>query len=415
MCTGRGSAMLRERRHRERLSESHDRQCESRTERAPPAPAHESARRCQRGAARWRADDVRLGGRSELDAAGLVRLQIIYASCVQIGFLIAAPQLAVLFLVGLTVIYNFAMLSFEPREFTIAWLSMGLAAGVALYAVHERFRFPSADGFTAFALWAYFVLCLRQLSGIGMQLISLRGRLSERNADLSESLTSPEALADQERLIERERVARELHDTLVQGMQGLLLRFQAAASRVPSDSPARALLEQALEQADRVLLEGRDRLTCMRLAGSGGADLPDALWAAGEELTSGENRRFRLVTHGAQRKLRAQIEERAYRIGRDALLTAFQEPRVGAVDVDLVYGDEALRMNLRHVLTEGSPSYETDCEVGCAELRVHTHAVGGQLTVEHGEGWWQFLVELPAELAYADHGGAPPPKSGWLD
>jgi signal transduction histidine kinase len=63
----------------------------------------------------------------------------------------------------------------------------------------------------------------------------------------------------EERLAERELAAREMHDTLLQGIQGLILRFQAAAERIPHREPAREMMERALERADQVLEESRDR------------------------------------------------------------------------------------------------------------------------------------------------------------
>ncbi len=63
------------------------------------------------------------------------------------------------------------------------------------------------------------------------------------------------------RLAERERETRELHDTLIQGLQGLILRFQAVCERIPQREPARELMERALERADRMLLDSRDRAT----------------------------------------------------------------------------------------------------------------------------------------------------------
>jgi signal transduction histidine kinase len=60
------------------------------------------------------------------------------------------------------------------------------------------------------------------------------------------------------RLEEREREARELNDTLIQGLQGLILRFQAVCERIPPREPARELMERALERADRMLVDTRD-------------------------------------------------------------------------------------------------------------------------------------------------------------
>ena len=68
------------------------------------------------------------------------------------------------------------------------------------------------------------------------------------------------------RLAERERIARDLHDTLLQGMQGLIWRFQAAADRIPPGEPARQLLEQSLDRADKLLGESRDKVKDLRAA-----------------------------------------------------------------------------------------------------------------------------------------------------
>ena len=70
------------------------------------------------------------------------------------------------------------------------------------------------------------------------------------------------------RLAERERIARELHDTLLQGMQGLIWRFQAATDRIPADEPARQLMEQSLDRADELLEESRDKVKDLRPATS---------------------------------------------------------------------------------------------------------------------------------------------------
>src|SRR5690606_14124348 len=59
------------------------------------------------------------------------------------------------------------------------------------------------------------------------------------------------------RLLERERIARDLHDTFLQGVHGLMLRFQFATERIPAGEPARVLMEDALDRADGVLADGR--------------------------------------------------------------------------------------------------------------------------------------------------------------
>lgn len=67
-----------------------------------------------------------------------------------------------------------------------------------------------------------------------------------------------------ERFEERERIARELHDTLLQAIQSLTLRFQLAVDDLPPKEPGRPSLIQAIDTADRVIAEGRDRVHDLR-------------------------------------------------------------------------------------------------------------------------------------------------------
>jgi len=95
----------------------------------------------------------------------------------------------------------------------------------------------------------------------------------------------------EERAAERVRIARDLHDTLLQGLQGLMLRFHFAAEQIPEREPARPTLEQALEIADRVVAEGRDRVRTLRSELSG-RDLSKALAEVGSEMNWEERVQF---------------------------------------------------------------------------------------------------------------------------
>ena len=85
----------------------------------------------------------------------------------------------------------------------------------------------------------------------------------------------------EERADERIRISRDLHDTLLQGVQGLLLTFHSAAERVPADHQSRPALEQALAVADRIILEGRDRVKGLRALNLTDEELPSSLEALG--------------------------------------------------------------------------------------------------------------------------------------
>ncbi len=76
----------------------------------------------------------------------------------------------------------------------------------------------------------------------------------------------------EERHRERERIARDLHDTLLQSFHGLLLRFQAVANLLGREDPIRASLEQVMDRGEQALVEGRERVQSLRQAEAGNAD-----------------------------------------------------------------------------------------------------------------------------------------------
>src|SRR5262249_35792244 len=91
----------------------------------------------------------------------------------------------------------------------------------------------------------------------------------------------------EERVNERTRIARDLHDTLLQSFQGVLLRFHAATYLLP-DRPAEALetLESAIDQAAQAVTEGRDAVQGLRASAAIGGALAEAICSFGQELVS---------------------------------------------------------------------------------------------------------------------------------
>jgi signal transduction histidine kinase len=71
------------------------------------------------------------------------------------------------------------------------------------------------------------------------------------------------------RIAERERAFAELHDALLQDVQGLTLSLQAIADQMPPNAPARLRLEHVLDQADEFLASGRERVRGAGPAGDG--------------------------------------------------------------------------------------------------------------------------------------------------
>jgi signal transduction histidine kinase len=208
-----------------------------------------------------------------------------------------------------------------------------------------------------------------------------------------------------ERMRERERIARELHDTLLQSTQGLMLRFQAVANRVLPTDPTRAMLDKALQRADEVLAEGRDRVQDLRIPMEARGDLPRSLAAVGEELALGRDVKFSVIVEGAARTLRPRIVDEAYSIGREALLNAFHHAEASSIELLIVHGGEGLRLRVRDngcgidpsILAKGSRAGHW----GLKGMRERAQEIGSDLEIRSQPGAGT-EVELKIPLRMSD-------------
>lgn len=131
---------------------------------------------------------------------GLLLPQLVVALATQLLFLILAPKLWLVFLVSILVAYNFAMMSFNPRQFTAAWLIFGATTGMALYAGRSEFGYPGTTDAHIAILWLFFFLAIRRLTTIGAQFSRLRDQLSEKNRQLQAALEKNQEMASRDDL-----------------------------------------------------------------------------------------------------------------------------------------------------------------------------------------------------------------------
>ena len=149
------------------------------------------------------------------------------------------------------------------------------------------------------------------------------------------------------RLEERERIARDLHDTLLQSVQGLILKFDAAARKIPAGDPARHAIEETLDRADAILAEGRDRVRSLRGTGPALNDLPAAFERIAREAAPGSATTFRSVVEGHVRGLDPIVLEESFTIGREALLNALAHSGALHVELEIAYDASQFRLRIR--------------------------------------------------------------------
>lgn len=207
-----------------------------------------------------------------------------------------------------------------------------------------------------------------------------------------------------ERVDERERIARELHDTLLQSLFGLTLRFHTAANRLPAGDPAREALDDALQQSDKVMQEGRERVLNLRARHTESASLADALAEIGKQLRAIHPANFQISVQGRPRRLDAIVQEEILLIGREALTNAFSHSGAQNILAELSYETTALRVRVSDdgrgidegVLKEGYRKGHW----GLPGMRERANKMRGELRVGSRNGGTQIDLQVPAAVVY---------------
>jgi signal transduction histidine kinase/ligand-binding sensor domain-containing protein len=182
---------------------------------------------------------------------------------------------------------------------------------------------------------------------------------------------------------ERERIAHELHDTLLQTFQGLIFRFQAVNDLLP-EGKAKHQLEHALQRADEAMREGRSTVYDLRSSASTTNDLAQAVRALGAELATEDSATFDVVVEGPARDLQPIVRDEIYRITCEALRNAFNHARAKQIETEITYGERLFRVRVRDdgegipttILEEGRPGH-----YGLAGIRERAKQIGGTLEI----------------------------------
>jgi signal transduction histidine kinase/ligand-binding sensor domain-containing protein len=205
-----------------------------------------------------------------------------------------------------------------------------------------------------------------------------------------------------ERTGERERIARELHDTLLQSVQSLTLRFQLAVDDLPEDAPARAVLEEALDRADAVIAEGRDRVRDLRTEPDSDIDHVIADIVARQAFDPGVE--ITMTTTGAPRPLQPLVQEEATRIASEAIFNIWRHADADRVVIVVGHGANfsvRLADNGVGIARDVSDKGQKDGHFGLSGMRERARNLRGWLVVRSlPQGGTEVMLTVPGQIAY---------------
>jgi len=210
----------------------------------------------------------------------------------------------------------------------------------------------------------------------------------------------------EERLEERERIARDLHDTLLQGIYSASIHIDLANNRLHADSPAKPAVERGLVLLRQVSQEGRNALRSLRSAQPTSDGLEEALSLLPKEFALPEGIDFLVFTDGQTRALRPLIRDEAYLITREAVINAFCHARATKVEVEVSYAARHLRIFVRdngcgidpQVLKTGREGHW-----GMAGMRERAEKIGATLEVlSRANAGTEIQLSVPGSLAFQD-------------
>jgi signal transduction histidine kinase/ligand-binding sensor domain-containing protein len=214
----------------------------------------------------------------------------------------------------------------------------------------------------------------------------------------------------EQRVAERTRIARELHDTLLQSFQALLPRLQASINMFPSrPDDARRNLEQAADQASQAIAEGRDAVEGLRTSTIEKNDLAIAVRSLGEELASAAGNtsspKFNVVVEGTTRNLHPILRDEVYRLAVEALRNGFRHAAAKTIEVEIRYDEKYFRLRVRDD-GKGIPSDVLggdgrEGHYGLPGMRERAALVGGKLTIwTELDGGTEIELNIPGAKAY---------------
>jgi len=188
-------------------------------------------------------------------------------------------------------------------------------------------------------------------------------------------------------MAERNRVARDIHDTLAQGFTGVIAQLEAARGAITQKKRVRVSdhIERAGELAREGLREARRSVQALRPLALEEKPLATALRDLIERMTTGMTMKAKLILQGEPRKLPAEWETNLLRIGQEVLTNAIRHAEASKFDALLDFGSRELRFKFCDN-GRGFDSRKENEGYGIHGMRERVQGMGGEFLIQTAEG-----------------------------
>jgi signal transduction histidine kinase len=206
---------------------------------------------------------------------------------------------------------------------------------------------------------------------------------------------------------ERERIARDLHDTLLQGVQALMFRLQLWASDADIPARRRDEISAVATQARAIVIEGRDRILTLRSVEPKWRDLVDSLAAIADTESAGQAARCEITASGKRRPLLAEACQQLVDIAREAIRNAHRHARASLVAMTVDYRWASLQLCIaddgRGIDPQILAAGQRRGHFGLVGMRERAAELGAHFSMESdGSMGTRITVTVPGSVAFTN-------------
>ncbi|TYP89028.1 sensor histidine kinase [Blastococcus xanthinilyticus] len=271
-----------------------------------------------------------------------------------------------------------------------AWIYVAVAVVAITQAGAQSGGFPPDEPIQ--------IVVFLALVGLNAGLVTVFMRLAEqteqRNAELERLNADLQRLLDENAALhaqllvqareagvqeERQRLAREIHDTIAQGLAGIVTQLEAAVGGERQ--------ERALRLAREALGEARRSVLGLAPRDLDGATLPEALTSVVDDWAADRAVRADVVVVGDAVPLHPEVEATVLRVAQEALTNVAKHAAAGRVGVTLSYDGDEVVLDVRDDGTGFDASAPTTASsFGLRGMRQRAERLAGRLTLESRPG-----------------------------